>query len=437
MEESQQSKWPTAAGPALFVGLAFLAWAAARAAPIALHHHMLGGNDVRIYMTYARQWWSSGRVPYRDFRVEYPPGGLLVFLLPYLVESDRKYSLAFGFEMVVCDLVCYAIILDWARALHANSRGRVALAGGLYLVATGTLISVLYERYDLASSTLALGALYLAYRVRRTGWSAVALGLAGAVKLWPLALAPLWLLLGWRRDRWRGLSRVCVGLLMGLLVPSLPFLSNAGLHIFDFLGYHLERGLQIESTWAPWVFFAGQARDSMRAIVFAHGALELHGALASTFVAVSTPVLVTLVLAPQLLGFRRESGANVDVCGKQGLLIASAVILGFMIGGKVLSPQFLLWVIPPLALSAEGPLMSVALLVTAGLTTAVFPALYDPLQHEFAPLRPLAVGCLAARNFMLMVLYVALLVELWRRTAASEVPAISPAAPAPLQPTHP
>ena len=419
MVRDSPSKWVSITKRVLLVVLALLGWATARAVPIALHHKMMGGNDVTIYWNYADKWWRAGLCPYLDFRVEYPPGGLLVFLLPYLYPHPHRYPLAFAAEMVLFDLISYALILDWARAIHPNSRWRICLAGGLYLIATGTLISVLYERYDLASSTLALSALHLAYRARQPKLSAVVLGLAAAVKLWPLALAPLWLLLGWRQNRLRALLTTSLCIAIGLLIPALPFLPRAGLHIFDFLGYHLERGLQIESTWSSLVFFAGQARDSMHAIVFAHGALELHGQLASTLAALSTPVLVTLVLAPQILGLRRAAPVHIDACPRLALLVASAVILGFMIGGKVLSPQFMLWLIPPLALFAEGPFFALSLLAVAGLTTAVFPALYDPLQHEFSPLRPLAVACLAARNIMLIAIYIGLLIQLRRMPATA------------------
>src|SRR5262245_15676174 len=43
--------------------------------------------DVPLYQSFGDRM-TDGQVPYRDFRVEYPPGSLPAFLLPSLVASD-------------------------------------------------------------------------------------------------------------------------------------------------------------------------------------------------------------------------------------------------------------------------------------------------------------------------------------------------------------
>src|SRR5262249_25657491 len=54
-----------------------------------------GTDDTDIYYRYASMTW-YGKVPYRDFHVEYPPLALVLFLVPRLVaQGVTSYKLAF------------------------------------------------------------------------------------------------------------------------------------------------------------------------------------------------------------------------------------------------------------------------------------------------------------------------------------------------------
>jgi len=412
---------------------ALACWALARGLPLWLHAGGIGGNDVRIYSNYARDWWQLGLTPYAGFRLEYPPGALFIFAAPSIAAHiGIDYAHAFAAEMALFDLALFALVFACARRLHPESRRRPAIAAGLYLLASEALFPELYSRYDLASAALVLSALYFTYRPRREWLGALLLGLGGAVKLWPLALVPLWMLVAWRRGGAARALRCALCVAAGLVAPALPFLWSARLHVLNFLQYHLDRGVQIESVFATWLFLAGQARDSRREITFGHGALELHGDLAHRFAELSTPLLLLLALLPQLLALRAlRRGARLDERLGLALAVGCATALGFVVGGKVLSPQFILWIAPLLALLADGPLAAGALLCLAALTTAIFPVLYDGLQHERDPRRPWAVAALCARNLLLIASYLSLL---WRISRAARQPDLAPAAQAAAEP---
>ena len=108
--------------------------------------------------------------------------------------------------------------------------------------------------------------------------------------------------------------------------------------------------------------------------------------------------------------------------GREQLLVGSAAAVAlWAVLGKVLSPQFLLWLLPLVALVVGRrpsklalPLVLVAAL---GLTQAVYPGRYDDLVG----LGTLPIVLLLARNALLVALAAALLLRLYREGVAQEV----------------
>src|SRR5207237_3156094 len=136
---------------------------------------------------------------------EYPPGALLLLIVPFLA-GGFQYVAPFQAEMAIFDAVTFALVFAFARRLWPGDTVRQIVVAAGYLVATAVLHPVLYWRFDLVPAALTLGAVYLA-ATRREIAGAALLGLGGSFKLWPLALAPLWL--GWsvQRHGWRGAMR--------------------------------------------------------------------------------------------------------------------------------------------------------------------------------------------------------------------------------------
>jgi hypothetical protein len=79
-----------------------------------------------------------------------------------------------------------------------------------------------------------------------------------------------------------------------------------------------------------------------------------------------------------------------------------------MLGSKVLSPQYMIWLLPLVPLSARGMAqvgVSALLVAVCWTTTQVFPVHYDDLLN----LRPPGPGLLLTRNELLAALWVLLL----------------------------
>ena len=98
------------------------------------------------------------------------------------------------------------------------------------------------------------------------------------------------------------------------------------------------------------------------------------------------------------------------------VIIATAIasILGFVIGGKVFSSQFALWLVPFLPLVLDGPLWVGMGIASAVLTTAEYPFLATALEM-LEPGHARAVLIVGLRNVLFVVLYAGAL----RRIASS------------------
>jgi len=82
--------------------------------------------------------------------------------------------------------------------------------------------------------------------------------------------------------------------------------------------------------------------------------------------------------------------------------------------GKVLSPQYLVWLLPAVALALPGwRLLGALVLGVLLLTHLEFPGRY----WAFVALRPAPVALVVARNLLLVAAFALSLVHLWRLPA--------------------
>src|SRR5207244_13587504 len=125
----------------------------------------------------------AGAVPYRDFRVEYPPAALPTFVLPSLVSRDgnlHEYRRAFEALMALCGaaataLVVFLLVRDGASGMRIAAGGALAAASPL------ALGSIVLSRYDLWPAALTAAAL-AALLSGRDRLALATLGLAVAAK---------------------------------------------------------------------------------------------------------------------------------------------------------------------------------------------------------------------------------------------------------------
>ena len=371
-----------------------------------LHVPPLSRNQIIDTPTYQRFGDAvvDGQVPYRDFDIEYPPGALPVFILPSLAAED-DYRTVFEVLMLLCGLGAVVLV---ARTLDAAGADRRRLLAGCALAGFAPLVlgTVILTRFDLWPALLSVGALAaLAGGRERLGLGV--LGLAVSAKIYPAVLLPIALLYVARR---RGGREALVGLgifaavLAAVLVPFAVLSWDGLLHAFT---EQARRPLQIESLGSSVLLAVADLGGYEPTIVSSFGSQNLSGQLPDTLAGLQTAVQIVAVIAVWIL-------FAISPRGTPHLLAASAAaVAAFAAFGKVLSPQFLIWLIPLVAL-VLGRLGAVAwglFALALALTHAYFPKRYFDglLTLDSGP-----VWLLVARNVALVALVVLLSVALSR-----------------------
>ena len=343
--------------------------------------------DTPIYERYGEAI-ADGQVPYRDFAVEYPPAALPVFRLP--VEGG-DYGATFEGLMAAAGvgvvLLVAALTTSWWAPLF------VALSPLL-------LGSVVLSRFDLwpALLTVAALAVFLDGRVRL---GLGTLGLATAAKLYPALLAPLLVGHVWR-TRGRREALVCGGSFLAVIAAIVvPFalLSPGG--VWEAFWVQAGRPLQIESLGSGILLSVHQLFDLDLTMESSHGSQNLDGGAAGAL-AVLTTVLQVVAVGAVWIWYARGPADRDRL-----LRACAAAVCAFIAFGKVLSPQFLVWLIPlvPLVRGRRGLAATGVLALALVLTQLWFPYRYWELALEFDSL---ASWLVLLRDLTLVALFAVL-----------------------------
>jgi hypothetical protein len=305
------------------------------------------------------------------------------------------YITLFSSEMALA-LVAALLLTAVAARRIGGSRAWISPAA-TFAAAAILLYPVAVTRYDaLVALTLAMAVFCATLGGRYLSLAYASLGLGAAAKLVPaLATVPL---ATFRRGAARGYA-VFFGVLALFFGPALLFGGTSFLGSF---AYHADRGLQVESLAASVLMRLGRVNE----VVFAYGAFEVRGRGVELASSLSLPVTGGLLLVTAFFVYReyrsRRSGLRTFP------RYAAALILAFMLGSKVLSPQYVIWLLPLVPLSAGGVAqvgVSAVFLATCFMTTQVFPVHYDDLLN----IRPPGPNLLLARNLLLVLLWSLLL----------------------------
>lgn len=367
-----------------------------------------GGNlSTALYFNYSSSIVDLGLLPYQDFAVEYPPLALLFFTLPRLIAPNPYlYAQIFAVEILLFDLSGLFLISALSRWLDLHLTGTLAI----YTLALLAIGPIIVHRYDLIPAVMVLLALYTFIRGKhKTSWAILAVGTM--TKLYPVILAPIFLLHHWRhRQKRQALVGVATfAIATAVIAAPVLLLSPGGL--WNSFSYHAQRGLQCESTYASFLLLGQTLGLTSLWMDFSFGSLNVVSPLADILARLS-PLVMIFSLGVTYWFFYKSKGERAVVpqppysmnqpdiaCILNYSLIA---LLAFIITNKVLSPQFIIWLYPliPLVAGRWRRLSWLMFILIGRLTYLVFPVAYEGIVQ----VDPLIVSMLVLRNISLIIL---------------------------------
>ena len=380
-EAATRERWVTIAIVAL-IALRIVVAVVLANAGIESDDNILGG-DARRYDEIS----NSQGTPYRDFDVEYPP--VTLALIKATHGHNRHTTLnALIASQLALDLACVGV-LWWAW------NKRTALA---YLVLSTPLVlfPFLYVRIDLLSVFLALLGLGLVRRgFERSG--GVALAVSVFAKVWPVVLAPVLLI--------ERKVKATVTWVIGVIVGAVAWVAWVGTtgpnQVLNFRG---AKGWQIESLPGIWFHVTDAQRSHVES-----GAWRTF----ATMPGWSRPLLTLLSMGTVLLAWglayrRRRAGDNDSVVYGAAPLVC---VLALLVFAPILSPQYILWLLPwaAIVVAAGDRVQAWLTLAVSALTAFIFATIHAQVDGRWY-----AVGPVVVRNGLLVVMLVVGLVRLAR-----------------------
>ncbi|MEU6661063.1 glycosyltransferase family 87 protein [Streptomyces sp. NPDC046821] len=356
-----------------------------------------GGIAHEVYALYAR-WHTTlahGAFPAGDPMWQYPPGAGPVLLAPGLIPGLTYFQAFVALTLAADALVTLALARVGSRS------GRSWAGAWLWTLGLPLLLHIPLARYDVAVTAFAVFGLLLMARFPRTGGVLAACG--ALVKVWP-ALTLLGAPRGrTSREAWR--AALASGAAI-LVVLAVAFRSP-----FSFLGEQGDRGVQIESLGGTVLALARRAGWPGH-VRYRFGAMEYVGPYVSSVAAAS--LVGTAFAAALLLTWRVKARRWTPATPFDAALCA---VLLFTVTSRVISPQYLIWLLGLGAVcltsryTTQRPVVAIVM-AAAGLSSLAYPVLYSDVEAGTW------TGCLLmlARNGLLLGGAVWSFRSLWKGT---------------------
>ncbi|MEU6661487.1 glycosyltransferase 87 family protein [Streptomyces sp. NPDC046821] len=400
---------------------AVLMWAATRSLLLlsVLKVIRVPGPDVTSDVSVIYHGWyevlRTGTFPLHDVTWQYPPAAAGAILSPALLPS-LPYATAFFVLALLADTLTFGLL-----AYAGGRPGKTWRGAWVWVAGVPLLGPTAYARYDVMVTAVAVAALLAGIRHPRV-MGALA-GLGALVKVWPALL-----LLGTRRGRATRASWVAAALAAGAVAAGFAVAMPGA---FAFLTFQRARGTEVESLGAL-VFHVARQFGWSGSVALHYGSMEFLGPYVHV-VSVAAQGL-TVVAFGWLVLWRVRARAWVPGTLADAAFVA---VLLFTVTSRVISPQYLLWLIGLAAVStvfagSRMTLPAVLVLAASLVTFLEFPLGFTHIVASDG----LGLTMLLVRNGLLVTATLSAGRRLWRQTVTEpRRPELAESFPTPRTPS--
>jgi hypothetical protein len=321
--------------------------------------------------------------------------------------------LAFAIHVVIADSVLKCLLLIMGTKLRSGLSA--ALPFMLYACIIPFTRYFYLQRYDVFPALLTVCALYCVIH-EYYGLAGASLVVATGVKLYPAVLIPLLGVIAIKRGRG-------VQFMVGTGIAFLPIvLLGIWLPWWEFLRFHSDRGIQVESLYASVTWLSNLVGFTEAQWIFVKAWTEVKGPLALAILPWAKLLMATTTFGS--VAYAAWMGARIpkwNICCIARLALIP--LLAFVSFNIVLSPQFMIWLLPLAVLgileNKKWPMTLIAL------GTAVVPIFYPSAVYVMG-YNLFQTLVLLGRNLSLIVVWVVLIEEFWRMAKRATFPASLP-----------
>lgn len=318
-------------------------------------------SDLDLFKLIADYGTKSGYVAYRDFWFPYPPLALpLIYIPSYFTSDFPSFRRIFQVEMFVFDAMTLTYMILFLK--QRVSAGTVKIACAVFLYSfLGLLVGhLIYDRFDLTiSSAFMMSAYYFTGNSKHKTVAYVVSFLGAVIKLVPLFWFPVFVLFEVVEKGRLNIGKAVKPAIL-LLIPFMVFMVSYNATVkgglFRLMGEQGLRGIQIESVWASplMLYYSIKGAPSSAKLNSEYAAQHINDSalpkfylLASKYAGFCLLGIFFLTLAYFVWrGERKELAENSRV-----LLIMFFVIAFLISTQRVLSPQYMIWLMPGIAVA--------------------------------------------------------------------------------------
>lgn len=311
----------------------------------------IGNIDTEVIR---ERYWKNV-VPLFDGEIpimEYPPLSLVFFVIPRLFASSP-----FGYN------VAYVIFTYLFTILGLELMRRIADHYGadqiktmvVYSVLMALMLEFIADRYDIFPAIMTIAAFYMFIK-KRVSWAFILLALGMMTKLYPALLFPVFIMCYLaQKDRRSALEGTAWFVFVAIATILIVYLIEP-MAITNFIDYHLQRPLEVGCVAATVIYPFSMIGLTNVWILPAtapgsFGSDDLMGAVPDAIAPILTPLMILLILL--VIGYYGYVRVRTERQDERFFLISAtilAVLLIFIVVGKVFSSQYLIWAVPFYAL---------------------------------------------------------------------------------------